>query len=271
MPTEISDPSEIGRWPRSLLWSLACLLGASVTLVLLGQALKPTASFLGSLHSILPAGSELPEWRVQVLPVAESPEMQRAVGEMLNFDQAAYAQYINGPVEVSLYAAYWSPGKMSHRLIAVHTPDVCWLGAGWERMEGYQTRLDLLVGQWRNTRAAQRPELKMTEPLDLQPVDRFLWEYRKFRLAERTEYVVFLHLVGGRALGYGVEGVPPWHSVIGDLLERGLRQREEQFFVRISGNRPLPELLATEPVLQFLQKFAREALLTSKGSANSPY
>jgi hypothetical protein len=255
---------------RILMGGIAALLVAAVGFVVLGEALKPKQSFTGALQGTFPSAGELSEWSVRFLPVAESAEMQRAVGEMLNFDQAAYAQYINGPTEVSLYAAYWSPGKMSHRLIAVHTPDVCWLGAGWERMEGYQTRLELLVGQWRATRAAQRPELKVTESLNLQPVGRFPWEYRKFRLAERTEYVVFLHLVGGRALGYGVEGVPPWYSVIGDLLDRGLRQREEQFFVRISGNRPLPELLATEPVRQFLQKFEREALLTGKGSANNP-
>ena len=247
---------------------IAALLLAAVVFVVLGEALKPRQSFSGSLQSMFPPAGELSGWSVRFLPVAESAEMQRAVGEMLNFDQAAYAQYIKGPVEVSLYAAYWSPGRMSQRLIAVHTPDVCWVGAGWERMEGYQTRLVPLGGQGRPTRVAQESELRPTRVSDLQTVGSFPWEYRKFKLAERTEHVVFLHLVGGRALGYGLEGVPPWYSVIVDLKERGLRQREEQFFVRISGNRPLPELLAAEPVREFLQKFEREALLSGKVSIN---
>src|SRR5690606_27133761 len=39
--------------------------------------------------------------------------------------------YISGPLRLSVYVAYWEPAKMSSRLVAGQTPDVCWVGAGW--------------------------------------------------------------------------------------------------------------------------------------------
>jgi hypothetical protein len=268
MPMVTLKPSQYGRRSRALLLGLAALLVAATSFVFLGQLVTPTQSFNGALQNTFPPVGQLSEWTVRDLPVAESAEMQRAVGELLNFDQAAYARYHRGPVEVSLYVAYWSPGRMSHRLIAVHTPDVCWVSAGWERVEGYQTQLMTRGVQFGDQRLYKGATLDSAKALDLLAVDRLPWEYREFRLADRTEYVVFLHLVGGRALGYGVEGGAPWYSVIGDLFERGFRQREEQFFVRISGNRPLPEILATEPVRLFLQQFEREVLGNYQLSSN---
>lgn len=250
-----------------LLVGLAALLALAVGAVFWGQAITPGRSFNGMLQNTFPESAQVPDWSMRFLPVAESAEMQRAVGEMLNFDQATFARYGRGSIEVSLYAAYWSPGKMSHRLIAVHTPDVCWAGAGWERIEARQMPLSAADGGRGLPGEATKTVLSSTlKELMLAGMS---WEYREFTLSGRTEYVVFLHLVGGRAMNYGVQGVPPWYSALGDLLARGLRQREEQFFVRISGNRPLPEVLATEPVRQFLQKFEREALLSGQVPAKN--
>jgi hypothetical protein len=146
---------------------------------------------------------------------------------------------------------------MSHRLIAAHTPDVCWVGAGWERMDGRQIQLsgvDMQVIPGTETReAVEASHLTNSALADV------FWEYREFNLRGRTEYVIFLHLVGGRGMNYGVIGLPPWYSVWQDLAERGLRQREEQFFVRISGNRPLPEIISSEPIRRFLVQFESEA------------
>lgn len=245
---------------------LAALLGLAVGAVIIGQAITPIPSFNGMLQNAFPKSPQVPGWAMRFLPVAESAEMQRAVGEMLNFDQATFARYERGSMEVSLYAAYWSPGKMSHRLIAVHTPDVCWAGAGWERIEARQMTLSAAKGG--SGASGQATDTGRTLPLQQSKLAVMSWEYREFTLSGRTEYVVFLHLVGGRAMNYGVRGVPPWYSVLGDLLARGLRQREEQFFVRISGNRPLSEVLVSEPVRQFLHQFERDAFVTDEVSAN---
>ena len=33
---------------------------------------------------------------------------------------------------MSVYAAYWGPGKMPVQLVASHTPDRCWVENGWK-------------------------------------------------------------------------------------------------------------------------------------------
>lgn len=262
----VSSPISLMR--TALLIGLVALLAVAVVLVLAGSTLTPQRTFRGNLRTLFPTASELPLWVIQFRPVAESAEMQKAVGELLNFDDAAYAVYANGSTQVSLYAAYWSPGKMSHRLIAGHTPDVCWVGAGWELMKAERTDLQVkeIVGP------AEDHLLRSKEPGDSGRhvlASSFPLEYREFKLGGRTEFVVFCHLVGGRTMSYGTEGVPPWFSFLWDLWVRGLRQREEQFFVRISSNRPLAESLASPPVRMFLRQFFKEALPGNSGVEGS--
>lgn len=56
-----------------------------------------------------------------------------------------------------------------------------------------------------------------------------------------TEYVAFWHRVGDDVVSYRTQGKPPWYAALGDMLRRGLDQRQEQFFIRISSNRPIEE------------------------------
>lgn len=60
--------------------------------------------------------------------------MRKAVGELLNYSQGLHWDYLgpNGQ-RLSVYLAYWSADKMSSRLVAGHTPDVCWVAGGWKR------------------------------------------------------------------------------------------------------------------------------------------
>ena len=165
--------------------------------------------------------------------------MQKAVDELLHFSQACYTDYGLGGLRVSIYVAYWQPGRMPHRLIAGHTPDVCWVGGGWECLA---RRTELVP-----TAAPRGHTLTM--------------EGRAYSLREQTEYVVFCHLVGGKAVSYDTGREPPWYASIADLFTRGLQQRDEQCFVRISSNRPLPEFISTPPVRLFLQAVAKTGLV----------
>ena len=82
-------------------------------------------------------------------------------------------------------------------------------------------------------------------------------EYRVFQLGGQTEYVVFCQLVNGCVFLYGNHGRPPWYGFLADLWALGLRQREEQLFLRISSNRPLEEFRETEPVTILLGRFRK--------------
>ena len=83
-------------------------------------------------------------------------------------------------------------------------------------------------------------------------------QHRVFKLGDQTEYVVFCHLVNGQIFFYNDGGRPPWYGFIVDLWARGLRQREEQFFIRISSNRQLEEFRDAAPVQYFLHQLSVE-------------
>lgn len=228
------------RWRRHSWWRVPGTFVVGITLVaavvfnVWSPKPKPR-KFVAKLEELLPAGLAVEGWAVTRQPIAESEEMKRAVAELLNFDDAVFATYLQGEMRVSIYAAYWMPGKMSHRLIASHTPDVCWVGGGWNsRKKGTENV------------AVDRAGI----PLVL--------EYRVFEQRGQTEDVIFLHFVGGKALSYQTGRQPPWHAVFSDLLNKGLRQRDEQLFVRISGNRPLGEFKDAPPVQAFLRRLSVE-------------
>ena len=149
-----------------------------------------------------------------MLPIANTIEERRAVKELLNYDDAVYVVYSKGGETVSVYIAYWQPGKMSYRLIAGHAPDICWINSGWvcTHSEICNNISDGEVTIW--------------------PVQERLME-----MNGRSELVRFWHIVGGRAVYYPTGG-PRWYSAFTDLLKNGLSQREEQYFIRISINTP---------------------------------
>jgi len=216
--------------PRSLLLASTLLLASAIGLVIYGSTRPQERTFHGRLIDVLPEAP--PGWTRTLRSIADTPEMQKAVGELLNFDDGAFADYTNQQQRLSIYIAYWRPGKMAHRDIARHTPDVCWTSAGW-RCEARQTLT--------NVRSAG---------VQLLPI-----EARTFSAHGTNEFVWFCHLVGGRQKSYGTGGRPPWYAAITDAISMGLGQREEQFFIRLSGPRPIEDsalAAVRDPILHWI-------------------
>lgn len=186
--------------------------------------------FRGKVSDLLPTEGELSGWSVRSEPIAETVEMQKVVEDVLSYDDAEYRIYVRGNLRISVYLAYWRPGKMLVRAIAHHTPDVCWPKSGWICTER-EARQDLPLG---NSIAANT-------------------EHRVFTLQGQTEHVVFWHVVGDEIIAYSASGRPPWHAALTDLLRWGTRQKKEQFFIRISSNRPLEEFWPTDVVNHVLR------------------
>jgi hypothetical protein len=153
-------------------------------------------------------------------PIADSPEMKEAVAEILNFDDGIFVDYTQGTTRLSVYIAYWRPGRMSHRLVAVHTPDVCWVNGGWEKL--FTARTDAQVSP--NGRAIPAAESRI------------------YSANGKQEHVWFWHLVGAESKSYQTGRQPPWYAALIDLSEKGLNQREEQFFIRLSSNLKIEDL-----------------------------
>lgn len=192
------------------------ILIAGIILFLVGLRPPPPRTFHGSVKDLLPKIEGMPGWKVEYLPIADTPEMQAKVNEELNYDDAVFAVYTRGIERISIYIAYWTPGKMPHRLVAGHTPDVCWTGAGW-MIESAESGLRMTVDGGRA----------------LLPC-----EARQMALNGNREHVLFWHIANGESIAYGTRWVAPWYAFITDLFTRNLDQRPEQFFIRVSSSRP---------------------------------
>jgi hypothetical protein len=203
-----------------IIYLLSLLLLAAIGLVFCGQTITAEPTFTGKLVDILPPAPI--GWKRTQRSIAETQEMQKAVGELLNYDDGVFYEYTSGNLRLSVYIAYWTPGKMSSRLVAGHTPDVCWVNAGWQC-----TEKDELVG--RSVDGRLLPTVQT----------------RTFTVNGSNEYVWFWHLLDGHPRSYKSNGRIPWHAMFTDMLQRGLNQRSEQYFIRLSSPQPLDE-----PVLQ---------------------
>lgn len=217
----------------TLLVSFLVLLVA-LGLIIFSTRFLQEQKFKGALKELLPTRQDLPGWNLVYAPIADSPEMQKRVLDILDYDDAVYAIYTKGDMRVSVYLAYWKPGKMSVRAVARHTPDVCWTLAGWECTK--RDELDsVFVGGKRIGHT----------------------ESRSFKIQAQTEYVAFWHLAGNEIISYRTGGRPPWHAAIGEFVRWGNQFKQEQFFLRISSNRALPEFMETEVVRSLAQNSPR--------------
>lgn len=224
-----------GRW---LLWGAGGLLLMAVALAVLPLLVSDRRPTLAApLGEVVPA--VLPGWEVTELELADSEEMRARVFDILRFDEVVYRSYRRGGVEVQVYAAYWKPGSVPYGQAGVHTPDTCWVHAGWtmERRERAQA-----------VRAADRA-LKPAEIGDFSKQGQHL-------------HVMFWHLVGDEVHSYEQQG---WRGGLAgvkdrlpnffrDLRRYGLNLAQEQKFLRISSNVPVRELLADAGFAALLQR-----------------
>jgi hypothetical protein len=203
---------KLGQWT---LWVLFLLLLAAAAFQVMSrppEAARMHLARAGKLSDLLPANLGVGTTKDE--PIAATDEMKKAVGELLNYDDAVFRIYQMSGYRISVYAAWWAPGKMSPRLVAGHTPDVCWPEAGWER-----DRKDEAI-----------------EGASSLPRSFLEGERRVFRLHGKPEYVVFWHKVGGELRSYGNGYAPPWWAFLDEMRRDGLNLRKEQFFVRVSSD-----------------------------------
>lgn len=190
---------------------------SALGLLVLGSRPPPEKIFYGTVKDLLPTIDGLSGWTVEYHPIADTPEMKAKVTELLNYDDAVFAVYRKGTARLSVYIAYWAPGKMSHRLVAGHTPDVCWVGGGWKILEA-KSKVVLTNGQSGRVLPAEK---------------------RAMAINGRIEHVVFWHLLDGEVKSYDTQGTAPWYAMFSDLLIRKFNQQPEQYFIRISSNVPV--------------------------------
>lgn len=212
-------------------------LGAVIAVALVGVIIRqeyfyhPVSTLQGELSAII--SPDLPGWTSEDLPLADSPEMQERTEQILNFEQAVYRVYKQGDREIGVYVAYWKPKQMPVRLVEAHTPDICWVRNGWHQRE------------------AEEGVALSADGTPLHPA-----EYRAYNRQEggNLTYVYYWHTVGDTI--YVNRTVGEWDRLdpIKTVFRYGLDQMQEQFFVRISSNKPFGEIFQTDPGMRELMK-----------------
>lgn len=210
----------------------ALVLVCSMAFIFFQDRFRPKQTFHASVADLLPKLDKLQDWKVSYLPIAETPEMQKRVLDILDYDDAVYAIYTKGNLRISLYLAYWKPGKVTPRSVARHTPDVCWTLAGWECTK--RNEIDRLIVDGMEIRQS---------------------EYREFTINKQTEHVLFWHIVGEEVVSYHTGWRPPWYATVTDFFRWGNQQKQEQFFLRISSNCPLSVLSSSQPTIWMVNQF----------------
>ena len=177
----------------------------------------PKPTFNSTLADITPA--KLTGWIVHDLKIADTPEASVRVSEFLNFDDSIFRSYTKDDTQIGLYIAYWSPGKTSYRWAGAHTPDTCWVKAGWEcKKREYGIPFQFAEIQFKPA------------------------EYGVYENKTDKQNVYFWHLVGGETYGYKQQGEPNIFAALIDIKHHGLNLRKEQFFIRLSSNKTFDQL-----------------------------
>ena len=207
------------------------LLALLTALVVYVEVLeKPQRRFTGRLDAVIPRS--LAGWQVQDIPLADNAAAASHILSILSYDQVVQRLFVKDGLQVMVYVAYWEPGKVSLVDAGSHNPDSCWVASGCERAE----RAYAVPGK-----VGQR---------ELLP-----YEWGEYVTPQGTRIqAMFWHLVNGVPNRYQEQDVGWRHGVMGrieraelvlkDIRERGLNQKAEQMFVRLSSNKRPEELLA---------------------------
>lgn len=180
-----------------------------------------------NLYAVLPAA--VPGWDVRTTDdlYQFSALLQTDVLAQRTYEKRAAD---NSRVQVTIYAAYWSPGQASVSSVASHTPDACWPGTGWSAIT-----------------PAPPNVTPVTAGRTLAPP-----EYRLFQSGNFPQHVWFWHLFDGRPIAYR----DPYSAtaLLGIAWRYGFRRDGDQLFVRISSNVPWSTIADESLLAQF---FAR--------------
>lgn len=173
------------------------------------------------LGARLPATS--PGWNVANLPLGATEFLSSEVAQTLNYDDHVYRTYSRGGDEVSVYVAYWSPGRMPVEKVASHTPDRCWSENGW------------------NCTAYRFPATLQSPDGPLKPG---YWRIFVPPNGGPKQYVIYWQLVGSELYDFGggfnrrLSPIKWWR----DMLHYAWKGSAAQYFIRVTSDRPFEEL-----------------------------
>jgi hypothetical protein len=166
---------------------------------------------------------QLPGWSGRDVPLGANEFMAGEVEKVLNYDEALNREFRREGQSFAVYVGYWGAGKMPTQLVASHTPDRCWTENGWQCV------------------AMKFKQPGRFEGVALQPVEWRLFEPPR---GGPPTYVLYWHLVEGRAYDYGDRFNSTPHPLLWakDAVQQALLGNREQYFIRLTSQEPLENL-----------------------------
>ncbi len=232
-PTPVRPPS-----PNAHSTRLARIIGAGGALALLWIVALETLTRPAPHAEIV--APDLAEWLPDKFAgwSVPPPEDLYRFSDVLETRELAQRSYAKIDAQgrktiVTLYLAYWLPGQTSVSVVASHTPDACWPGAGWEPKPTAVTSVTLPLAHRRTSSA----------------------EYRIFTYNDTPRHVWFWHAYDRQVL----DELDPRRplELISSVIRYGVRSDGDQLFVRLSSNRPWDEI-GDDPLFTTLFEHLRE-------------
>ena len=209
-------------WLTQLAITAGLLLAAALTTFFIVQTRprSPTLPPSPDLAALLPATPS--GWSVST-----ATDLDRFSG-VLQTDHLIRRTYFKGTADrftsISVYVAYWPPGRTSVSTVAMHTPDACWPGVGWMPVASASARFTPTVCG------------RVLPPA----------ESRLFRNQDLSQHVWFWQIYDGAPIPPHDPRSP--RELLASALRYGFRQDSAQMFIQVSSNQPW-NAIADEPLL----------------------
>jgi exosortase len=202
--------------------AVALMLGAGLAVFFVVQTRPSDRGTLPTpdLVALLPAAPV--GWEMR-----SSAGLDRFAGALQTHDlvERTYLRDTGGRItQVTVYIAYWPPGRASVSTVALHTPDACWPGAGWIPVVSSSARVTPAVAG------------RILPPA----------ESRIFTYKGMQQFVWFWHVYDGAVITQ--RDPRSVRELLSIAWRYGFRKDGAQLFVRVSSNHPWSDL-AEEPLL----------------------
>ena len=206
---------------RAFACGVATLVALAVVFAFYGRSVPSPSTAAADPALLLPASAE--GWQVTT---ANDIEKFSGILRTTQLVERTYAKTSAGqPTLFSVYIAHWAPGQAPVSLVASHTPDACWPGAGWLPQPNPTPQATLTLAG----RSLPRAEYRIFQSTHSPPLQVWFW-----------------HVYDGRVINYRDPYSVP--ALLELALRYGFRREGEQYFIRITSNQPW-EQLAQEPLV----------------------
>lgn len=186
-------------------------------------------------------------WETREEPLGDTEYQERVVLDALQLEHYVHRAYYKEGRYVAVFVAWWPPGRIPTRLVAFHSPDICWTSQG------------LHCTTFVNRR-----------PIKVQGRTWHPAEWRTFVEADGAKSeVLFWLLVGGTPydFGTGLGHLPgPW-AWFGDLCTRLTGKKQEHLLVRIATNGTWEECLNDPDLASALARIGEVGLNVGKSDS----